>query len=381
MYEFSAPMPYEIENIDKLLNINNQIEKSRITSLFFSLPSTCELFTGFEQYRNGDFNKKWSYWQSLISYCLGSGQNFIYLLNNPSRLKIENIDFEKQLEKLDFLLIELQKLGVKNLRIAEHKLMSYIEKHYHYFNIYASTSFEFKSLQEYQNFIFMHPNVKQVVPSHDTVKNFVFLHNLKKILPNMEIEIMVNEGCIQGCPNRDGHASEIMDRHIIYKNDNALSNFYYSTFFCGEIEHNNPFFTIAKANIIYPWEIEEYSKIGINHFKLVGRDAFSYSQEIYLNEYLLYLKGIDNINNIKNEPINTFVHHLSNNPVLKQLSVKELKNYLPNINYFKKHGELCAVNCGVKCQYCYKCAEKIKKVFEKKQEEQKKRNVPFCYFN
>ena len=378
MYEFSAPMPYEIENINKLLDINNQVERSRITSLFFSLPSTCELFTGFEQYRNSVLQQPWDYWKKLISFCLDKGQEFIYLLNNPMRLQIENPDFEIQLDKLNLLLIEIQKLGVKNLRIAEHKLMSYIEKHYPYFNIYASTSFEFKSLSEYKNFMFMHPDVKQIVPSHDTIKNFVFLKNLKKLLPNVEIELMVNEGCFHGCPNRYGHASEVMDRNTILKNDITISNRYFTNEFCSKIK--DKILCMTKSNVIYPWEIFEYSKIGINKFKLVGRDSYTYRIENYLNEYLLYLKGIDNIKNIENEPINKFIHHLSEDNILNQLKVKEIKNLLPDINHFKKYGELCSVDCGVNCFYCHKCAEKIEKVFNKKQEEMRKRTMPVCYF-
>ena len=376
MYEFSAPMPYEIENIDKLLDINNHVEKSRITSLFFSLPSVCELFTGFEQHRNG-VNKPFDYWKSLIEYALNK-TDFIYLLNNPVRMQIENPDFEKQLEKLDLLLIELQKLGVKNLRIAEHKLMSYIEKHYPYFNIYASTSFEFKSLSEYKNFMFMHPSVKQVVPSSDCIKNFTFLKNLKTLLPDVEIELMVNEGCVNGCPNRYWHASEVIDRIIVHGNDITISTGYFTNVFCHEIENINSIMNMTKSNVIYPWEVEEYGKIGIKKFKLVGRDAYIYRIQNYLNEYLLYLKGIDDIRNIENEPINTFIHHLSKNNILKQLKVKEVKNLLPNIKHFKKYGELCSSACGAECGYCGKCAEKIEKVFKKKQEEMKKRTIPIC---
>ncbi len=370
MYCFSAPMPYEKEHINKLLNINNQIEKSRITSLFFSLPSNCEFFTGFEQYRNSVFNRKWEYWKNLIEYSINSGVDFIYLLNNPLRLDIENPDFEKKLDKLDKLLIELQKIGVKNLRIAEHKLMSYIEKHYMFFNIYASTSFEFKSLQEYSNFIYMHPKVKQIVPSHDSIKNFTLLKNIKKLLPNVKIELMVNEGCVNGCPNRNGHASEIMDRHTIVRDDMTISNVYFTKIFCSRLE--NKILTMIKANVIYPWEIKEYHKLGINNFKLVGRDGFIYRIEHYLYEYLMYLKGVDNIKNIENEPVCTFIHHLSENEMLKQITVQDVKKYLPNISYFKKYGELCSVDCYVECKYCYKCAEKIKKVYEKKIKERER---------
>ena len=165
MYEFSAPMPYRIEDINKMLDINNLAVKSKITGLYACVPRECKLFTGFEQSRN--FVSKysdWDYWKNLIEHTLSQGCDFIYLLNSPRPLDIENSDFSIQLEKLDLLLSELKKTGVNKLRVASLQLMSYIGKHYPYFDILASTSLEYKTINEYQNFIHFHPEVKQIVP-------------------------------------------------------------------------------------------------------------------------------------------------------------------------------------------------------------------------
>ena len=179
MYEFSAPMPYTKEHIDKLVSINKKIEKSQITSLYFSLPSNCELFSGFEQFRNMDFNNnKFDYWQELIEYSIDKGFDFIYLLNRPN----SNFNYEEglkiQLDKLNRLLIELELTGVNKLRVSDHKLLSYLHKKYPQFTLYSSTSFEYKSIGEYKNFIKLHPYVKQIVPSHDLNKNFKMLKSM-----------------------------------------------------------------------------------------------------------------------------------------------------------------------------------------------------------
>ena len=174
MYQFSAPMPYTKDDINKILEINNQVEKSKITSLYACVPRGCEVFTGFEQSRNFAFdNVNWDYWKRLIEHTLKYNCDFIYLLNSPRPLDIENPNFSKQLEKLELLLSELKKLGVKKLRVASAQLMAYIIKHYEGFDILASTSLEYKTIWEYQNFIAFHPEVKQIVPSHDTNKNFL----------------------------------------------------------------------------------------------------------------------------------------------------------------------------------------------------------------
>ncbi|MBR1908865.1 hypothetical protein IJ818_08020, partial [bacterium] len=171
MYQFSAPMPYNKEDIDKLLTINNQVEKCEITSLYASLPSNCTLFTGFEQARNIQSGKQnFDYWKNLFSYTLENNLDFIYLLNSPIPFDLNNDDFEKMLDKLDKLLNELSNMGIKKIRVANPQLISYLWKNYNKFDIFASTSLEYKHISEYQNLILMHPEIKQIVPSHDINK-------------------------------------------------------------------------------------------------------------------------------------------------------------------------------------------------------------------
>ncbi len=108
MYQFSAPMPYTIEDINKILDINKQVEKSKITSLYACVPRGCEVFTGFEQSRNFTFeHTDFEYWKRLIEHTFDLNCDFIYFLNSPRPLDNENPDFTKQLEKLDLLLTEL----------------------------------------------------------------------------------------------------------------------------------------------------------------------------------------------------------------------------------------------------------------------------------
>ena len=361
MYEFSVPMPFDKNLIDKLLDINNNIEKSRITSFYFSLPSTCELFTIFEQYRN-DFieHTDFSYWKDLIKYSVDKGIDFIYNLNNPKNLPIEDEIFEKELEKLDVLLNELNSIGVNKLRVSNHKLLAYLSRKYRYFTLYASTSFEYKLIKEYQHFIDIHPYVKQIVPSHDVNKNFQLLKNLRRTAPYTDIELIVNEGCIGGCAMRYDHSCEIMGKHIEVKHE-KLSNGYYNEK-CGRTIEKNPLLYLCKSQIIYPWEIEEYAKIGITKFKIAGREDFRSDMIKSVNSYLLYLNGVDNVKNIEEESINSIVHHISGDRFFDKLKIKNIKNLLPNIKHYVKKGHLCVSNCGANCKYCNKCAERIEKI-------------------
>ena len=381
MYKFSAPMPYNKKDIQKLLDINNQVEKSKITSLYASLPSTCNLYTGFEQSRNILTEKNnFDYWQDLFIYSLEKGVDLIYLLNNPMPFNFRNKDLSENLNKLDKLLKKLSDIGIRKLRAASPQLLSYLGKYYSNFDIYASTAMEYKILQEYQNLFMLHPEIKQIVPSHDVNKNFMLLSNIKKEYPKIDIEIMVNEGCMTGCPNRIFHQNTNNEKIISINNDLYSSNMYYIAF-CNGIATKYPFYSLTLNYNIYPWEIKEYEKIGITKFKLVGRDNYTFKMENYLNAFLLYLKGIDNIKIVEDVPVTTFIHHLLNNPKLKLLLVKECRNFLPKINYFKKYGHLCSSRCGAECRYCYNCAEKIQKYFIKKQKIIENKNISQCYIS
>lgn len=374
LYEFSAPMPYDIENINKLSDINKNVEKSKITSLYFSLPANCELFTGFEQYRNESIDYNFEYWKRLISNSIEKNFDFIYLFNRPNSNEINEEGLKLQLEKLDKLLSELKKLGVNKLRVSDHKLLMYLHKEYPNFILYSSTCFEYKMIGEYQNFINYHPYVKQIVPSHDVNKNFKLLKTLVKNFPNTEIELMVNQGCQKNCPFRNSHQSYIED----YINPNSIfSNSYYLKN-CYKSSINNPFIKLTKNNLIFPWEIEEYGKIGIKNFKFTGRDNFLFFENKLISSYIQYLKGIDNYKNIENLSINLFSERLQNIQSLEVLKVKDVKKYMPNIKHFIKKGHLCASICNNDCQYCYKCADKIQKIVTKNEKHEKNKNIQIC---
>ena len=129
MYEFSIPMPYSKEQADKLIKLNNEIQKSKISSLYFGLPSSNELFTGFEQRRNFLLKEtRFDFWKELIKYYIDKGFEIIYCLNSPRAIPIESSDFPIMKERLDKLLQKFIDLKVKKLRVANPRLLFYINK-------------------------------------------------------------------------------------------------------------------------------------------------------------------------------------------------------------------------------------------------------------
>ena len=366
MYEFSVPMAFTQEHIDKIFEINKKVEKSYINTVYFSLPTNSIDYTGFEQDRYvWEFETDFNYWKPLIEQSLHYGANFIYILNSPNVYNYGNEKLESNLEKLDKLIDNLRSLGCNKLRVSNPQLMGYLNKYYSDIELYLSTSMEIKNVKEYTNLFYLFKNIKEFVPSWDLNKNFRFLENIQKKFPNIKVELMVNEGCIPACPFRFIHNN--WNSPII---DKRKFKFYYSTKFyisnCSKIRDKNIYYYFCNSNIIYPWEIQEYSKIGINKFKLIGRNSPAFNTGEYIKFYELYLKGIDNIKNIENTLIRYFNHYIEENAEYN-FTIKDLKPYLPNINHFKKRGQTCSENCGITCNYCLKCAKNMQKSIEKKE--------------
>ena len=73
--------------------------------------------------------------------------------------------------------------------------------------------------------------------------------------------------------------------------------------------------------------------------------------------------------------------HLRGNETLNKITVKDFIKYMPKIKHFEKYGHLCQSRCGTECRYCYKCAEKIQKKFERRQKIQEKMSISQCRIN
>ena len=360
MYYFSVPMPFEKEHFDKLLSINPQIEKSQISSLYFSLPLNCPDASGFEQLRTiYRIPAKFDYWREYIEYSLEKGFDFIYLLNSPKGFFAESKILDKQLERLHKLLENLRKAGCNKVRVSNAQLLNYIMKNFPDFKIYTSTSFEHTQIKQYDTFLKMFPNISGIVPSYIINRNFTLLKNLRQLYKGIEIELMVNEGCLSGCPLRAQHnitQPYVMTEILRNRSIDLTGTFFFSK--CNAYGEKYLLEEICKSNLIYPWEIEEYSKIGINNFKLVGRNSSTFINGSYFDKYLMYLKGIDDYKNIENEEYQILNHYILGADMLN-IKIKDIKPYLPDIKHFIKQGHLCSSICGFQCRYCYECAEKI----------------------
>ena len=244
------------------------------------------------------------------------------------------------------LLDSLHEAGCKEIKVANNQLVNFLEEETD-FDISLSTSFEYHNVSQYKNVFRTNKRIKALDVAIDDNRNFVFLKNLKKMLPDTKIEVMLNEQCIHGCPARISHASsfyKIWNCNSVKKDLGAVE------YFC-------------KNNVIYPWNLPYYSDLGINHFKFM---AFPYlrSNIKSLDFFSKYLSCVEN--GVENLKANDFFNGIFYTGIKFEDNVllTDIIPLLPNIDKFVKDGEKCANICDIECTYCLNCAKKLKKAFK-----------------
>ena len=120
-----------------------------------------------------------------------------------------------------------------------------------------------------------------------------------------------------------------------------------------------------RTGIIYPWNLEYYSAIGINNFKYVAYGRANYKNTAGLRAYLDCVEnGIDNysVNDLFEKLYIKYKDYNYDKNIAKNTKLSKIKPLLPDIRYFITHGHECATRCGVDCNYCCECARKLEKI-------------------
>lgn len=366
---FSTPLYTSIKEIDEIIELNSRLTKSQVKTFYWALPYNAVDRTSLEQARSFDPKiNSFADAEKYIEYSLEKGFNFIYLLNSIQGMAHEDDEFKKQQDAVDKLLNNLRKLNTFKLRITDFRLLSYIKKNYPDFEIYLSTSTEYTKIAQFQNLLKIFPDLKEVIPSYEMNRDFHFLKNLKKVMGNINIELIVNEGCMTGCPFRIQHPLFFTrrigcsDLRLCQKSFSEVAKYSYMCFRITNRAYNE---YLCKTNVIFPWDIKYYNDIGYRYFKFVGRDDKRKHSKYRLASMEFYLIGIEDDKLIKDIPINALIHRYKHLIDVSGYSytVGEVKDYLPSMEYFIKNGKDCHYKCGFECKYCYDKAKKLDEVF------------------
>ena len=289
--------------------------------------------------------------EELFSYIkkgkeLGIGFN--YIMNSTV---LDGFEYNKELkmEVINFIK-ELVSVGLSKITISVPYLIKLVRKYFPNLHIVASICMEISSLQGLEDVREL--GVNSVVMAKDTNRDFKLLRNILKNKGELSIKLLCTTPCIFKCSDLIYH----MNFSSIQ--DNKLKNSYQMTgkviphtaVRCQMRRLKNPV-EFIKSPWIRPEDLDYYNKIGIEYFKIDGRDKTEdYNLEVinaYMNEEydgnLLYLMQ-------NYYPKNS----------LEFLTIDKLPNFklLNNfINYFYNEGNPCNEGCQ-NCNYCENWKEK-----------------------
>ena len=101
---------------------------------------------------------------------------------------------------------------------------------------------------------------------------------LQCFLHPKELEVMVNERCVDNCPYRREHWNNVSKMGIGME-DRFIKCSYHQARISGQIS-SNMFHHIHRAQLAI------YDSLGINHFKIVGRNSIKQVLEAYLDHFV-----------------------------------------------------------------------------------------------
>jgi len=344
VYKLSAPMLFDFGAIDNYVEYNKKYKKSQIKMLFQSIPwpQTEKFNEWFMAHRFGVSNPAIATYEDFdkyVKYAIDKGFDIIYLMNSPKAFN--DRDIEPLREDLYKLLDNLWNSGIRRIKFSNTQVAQLISEYNPNFQLSVAVIMEYSSVSQYRSLFNYFPNINHVCVPKDLNQNFHFLKGLKDSFPNIEFELMVGEGCPKWCPSRFSCQAS------------SLSTYY--KIGC-KIAQQDEILTRCRSGAIHPWQLEYYSALGFNHFKLLTHGARAIDKDTTAIER--YMKNIEYGTNGQHglEYLSIYCHEL---PYL--ISQEECISMLPDIKYFIKNGYKCTYDCGTKCTYCNDCAEKIKK--------------------
>lgn len=372
MFVFSIPMLYSKDDIDDIFNFNQSLEKSKIVSFYDSIPygtafSGCKdnslSFVGLEQTRgiNSDIKTDDDFFE-FVKYVKDRGFEFVYLLNGTRGINNNPAEAKNILKRLDIIVNRLLDVGCHSFRVGNTATMQYLFERYPNIDIKTSTTLGWDSILQYKNILKSYPKISEFCLHYDINRDFKLLNNLVKSCPDVTKEVMVNELCIKGCPYRVSHYN------FISSSLSSFESMIHTKCFkgqCGKIVREDFWRWICFSNFIFPWQIQEYSNIGINNFKIAGR---GYSkQHNYKSFYYDYIRAVEDRDFMMNMNFFSLIQNQSyisvNTDKVPFIAVKDIIEFLPDIEHFIKNGYKCKSICEMECNYCVEKANLLKTKF------------------
>jgi collagenase-like PrtC family protease len=349
----TIPTTFEDKFLSEILKLQKKYENSdfKIKELQGALPVSCI----------GSGRNKWDLPQINIEILKHhiekikkAGFEFCYLLNASCLGNIE-YTFSGRKKIINFLNL-LVETGVDVVTVTVPFLVEFIRERYPQLKINTSVYSNIDSLEK--AIFFEKLGANRITLDPNINRNFPLLKKIREKI-KIDLQILVNTSCLFSCPQRYYHAN--VTGH--FSTDTNLDFFPAFSFNerCMLIRLQNPA-EFIKTPWIRPEDLSIYKEIGINYFKIAGRE---YPAKKILKQVEAYLSGTYK-GNLAEVLMGFFDSYKFKKPLDFYIDNEKLENFL---DFFLKSPDFPCKDGCTDCKYCEKFAEKVVKIDKEIQEE------------
>ncbi len=272
MKYYSLPADFKTETIDQYADLNSRYNESRVQETYGNIT----LGNVYGSGRSADTLPQLNHerLRHYVKYSMDHGIKFDYTLNAPS-LKNMEITSDGLLKIKEFLKI-LCDLGIDSMTVSLPSLIEIIKTLNPEIKVKVSAISSVNTPNKALAYKKM--GVDRIVAEEAVNRDFKTLKNIVEVFGD-KVEVITNVVCYKNCVYRPFHYNSYIFDSVEYG-----SNYKYYITRCSQRMLNDPSIFL-KNSWIRPEDICEYEKIGINHFKIQGRDVIQTADPAKAVEY------------------------------------------------------------------------------------------------
>ena len=337
MKYFCVPADFKKETIEKYYKLNEGYSESKVIETYGNITIENFLCSGrvTSQLPKVDLLDLYDY----IQFSNKNGIEFNYTMNGPHML---NAEYTKDgASKIIKFLHNLHDAGCRSLTIALPSLIELVRSTKLDFKIKASTLCQITNVNK--ALAYKQMTVDRIVTDESINKDFDTLKNIRNAFGE-KVEIIANPICYKDCVYRMFHYNQVANDSIEKTNETSRDYFEHRCV----LQRFSRISNLLRMAYVRPEDLNLYSSIGINYFKLQGRHVVlkgdpirtlkAYFDESYDGDVMDLINMFYDINKFK---------------VI--LNNKKLEGFIKP--FFEKK-IICKHDCD-RCNYCETFAKKV----------------------
>lgn len=337
MKKYSIPADFNINNIAYLNELNEEFPSSKIVEVFGQLTEN-RLNSG----RSIDVLPKvnWSLLEKYVYFLNSNSIDFNFTFNSScmsnEEFFIENID------KIKVFVRNLLQIGINKMTIALPQLIELVKSVDEKIQIKASAICEINSV--YKAKFYKKIGANRIVVDPDITRNFKLLRNIVEAFGE-GVEIIVTNACMRNCPYKMFHYNYSAHKNVIATRE-EIDDYYDNRCFQQYASDKS---ASLKLNWVRPEDVQLYYKLGIQNFKIDGRQHILKGDYIKTIKYYFKEKYDGNLFEL--------IHFFANDQMpFRYIENRNLDGF---ITPFYENENFCSENCD-ECGYCEMIAKNDK---------------------